>query len=56
MTVCFFGCQLPFKQSSSTSEHCFTEVTNHIMQLLSNKSKFLIKRDDKDEFPTKDQQ
>ena len=54
MTVCFLGCQLPFKQISgffSISERCLIEVTNHVMGLLVDKSKNLIKWPDKEEFP-----
>ena len=55
MTVCFLGCQLPFKQLSGffgISERCLIEVTNEVMSLLCEKSKVLIKWPDKEEFPS----
>ena len=55
MTVCFLGCQLPFKQLSrffGISERCLIGVTNQVISLLREKSKVLIKWPDKEEFPS----
>ena len=54
VTVCFLGCQLPFKQLSGffgISEGCLINVTNYVMKLLCNKSSSIIKWPSKDDFP-----
>ena len=54
MTTAFLGSQLACKQLSSMfgiSEGCFLKVTEYIMQLLTDKSKFIIKWPNKDEYP-----
>ena len=53
VTVCFLGCQLPFKQLRGffgISESCLINVTDYIMELLNQKSSSIIKWPAKDEF------
>ena len=54
ITVCFLGCQMPFKQLSGffgISEGCFINVTNYVMGLLCKKSGTIIKWPATEEYP-----
>ena len=53
MTCAFLGSQMPYKQLAGifgVSEECFIRTTDKIMELIVQKSKYLIRWPDKSEY------
>ena len=53
MTVCYLGSKLPYKQLSGifgVCEECYIRTTDHVMQLLVDKCKEIIKWPSKDQY------